>query len=46
MKTIVRIEGKAKHVFKYTELFKRCKGNVTLGELAKDNKTIKLDLRT
>jgi len=46
MKTIIQISGKAKQVFKYMELLNRHKGNVTLKELAKDNKTIKLDLRT
>ena len=46
MKQIIQISGKAKQVFKYVELLNRHKGNVTLRELAKDNKTIKLDLRS
>jgi len=46
MKPIIQISGKAKQVFKYMELLKRHKGNVTLEELEKDNKTLKLDLRT
>ena len=45
MKQVIQISGKAKQVFKYMELLNRHKGNVTLRELAKDNKTIKLDLR-
>ncbi len=44
MKPIIQIKGKAKQVFKYIELLKRHKGNLTLKELAKDNKPIKLDL--
>ena len=46
MKQIIQISGKAKQVFKYMELLNRHKGNVTLRELAKDNKTLKLDLRS
>ena len=46
MKQIIQISGKAKQVFKYVELLNRHKGNVTLRELAKDNKTLKLDLRS
>ena len=46
MKQIIQVSGKAKQVFKYMELLNRHKGNVTLGKLAKGNKTIKLDLRT
>ncbi len=46
MKTLIQISGKAKQVFKYMELLNRHKGNVTLKELAKDNKTLKLDLRS
>ena len=46
MKPIIQISGKAKQVFKYMELLNQHKGNVTLKELAKDNKTIKLDLRS
>ena len=45
MKTVIQISGKAKQVFKYTELLNRHKGNVTLKKLAKDKKTLKLDLR-
>ncbi len=44
MKPVIQISGKAKQVFKYMELLSRHKGNVTLKELAKDNKTLKLDL--
>jgi len=46
MKQIIRISGKSKQVFKYIELLNRHKGSVTLRELAKDNKTLKLDLRS
>jgi len=46
MKPIIRISGKAKQVFKYIEVLNRHKSNVTLRELAKDNKTLKLDLRS
>jgi len=46
MKPIIQISGKAKHVFKYMALVNRHKGNVTLKELAKNNKTIKLDLKS
>jgi len=46
MKQIIQISGKAKQVFKYMELLNRHKGSVTLGKLAKDNKTLKLDLRS
>ncbi len=45
MKEIIKVSGKANQVFKYIELLSRHKGNVTLKELAKDNKTFKLDLR-
>ncbi len=46
MKPIIQVSGKAKQVFKYVELLSRHRGNVTLKELAKDNKTLKLDLRS
>ncbi len=46
MKSIIKISGKAKQVFKYVELLKRHKGNVTLKDLEKDNKTLELDLRS
>ncbi len=46
MKTIIQVSGKAKQVFKYVELLSRYKGNVTLKELAKDNKTLKLNLKS
>ena len=46
MKPIIQISGKAKQVFKYMELLKRHRGNVTLKELAKNNETLKLDLRS
>jgi len=46
MKQVIQISGKAKQVFKYVELLNRHKGNVTLRKLAKDNKTLKLDLRS
>jgi len=45
MKTILQISGKAKQVFRYVELLSRHRGNVTLKELAKNNETLKLDLR-
>lgn len=46
MKPIIEISGKAKQVFKYMELLKRHKGNVTIKELVKGNKTFKIDLRS
>ncbi len=46
MKEIIKVSGKAKQVFKYVELLGRYRGHVTLKELAKDNKTFKLDLRS
>ena len=45
MQTVIHVSGKAKQVFKYMELLSRHKGNKSLKELAKDNKTFKLDLR-
>ncbi len=44
MKPIIQVQGKAKRVFKYIELLSRHRGKTTLKELAKDNKTLKLDL--
>jgi hypothetical protein len=41
MKSSIRLSGKAEQVFKYLELLKRYKGNVTIKELAKGNKTLK-----
>ena len=46
MKQIIQVSGKAKQVFKYTEILARHKGNVTLKELEKDKKTLKLDMRS
>ena len=46
MKKVIEVRGKAKQVFKYIELLGSNKGNVTLKELAKNNKTFKLDLRS
>ncbi len=46
MKQIIQVSGKAKQVFKYIELLGRHRGNVTLKELARDNKALKLDLRS
>lgn len=46
MKEIIKVTGKAKQVFKYVELLSRYRGKATLKELAKDNKTFKLDMRT
>lgn len=45
MKEIIKVTGKAKQVFDYMELLGRYRGKVTLKELAKDNKTLKLDMR-
>lgn len=45
MKQIVQVSGKAKRVFKYIEVLGRNKGNTTLKQLEKDNKTLKLNLR-
>ena len=44
MKQLILISGKAKQVFKYIELAKRYKGNVTLKDLAKSEKLLKIDL--
>jgi len=46
MKTIIQVSGKARQVFKYMELLKRYKGNTTLKELAKKNKTINLKMQS
>jgi hypothetical protein len=46
MELIIQVSGKAKQVFKYMELLSRHRGKVTLKELAKDKKTLKLDLRS
>ncbi len=46
MKQIIQVSGKAKQVFKFIEVLGRHKGNVTLKELAKDNKTFKLNLKS
>ena len=46
MKTIIHISGKANQVFKYVELLNRYKGTMTLKDLEKDNKTLKLNLRS
>ena len=46
IKEIIKVSGKAKQVFRYVELLSNHRGHVTLKELAKDNKTFKLDLRT
>ena len=46
MEQVIQVSGKAKQVFKYMELLGRYKGNVTLKELAKDNKTLKLNLKS
>ncbi len=43
MKQVIKVSGKANQVFKYIELLKRHKGNINLKELAKDNKTIKMN---
>ena len=44
MKNVIEIKGKAKNVFRYVELMKQQKGNVTVGELAKNVKSIKIEL--
>ena len=45
MKEVIEVRGKAKNVFKYVEMMKKQKGNVTLGELSKNVKSIKVQLR-
>jgi len=45
MKDVIKIQGKAKNVFKYVELMNKHNGKMTLGELAKSGKTVKIDLR-
>jgi hypothetical protein len=45
MSKLIKISGKANRVFKYVEILSHYKGNVTLKELEKGNKTLKLDLR-
>ena len=45
MKQVIRVEGKAKQVFKYIDVLCRAKGNVTVKELSKNNGTSKIDLR-
>jgi len=44
MQQLLTVSGRAKNVFKYMELINRHKGNITLKKLAKENKTIKIDL--
>jgi hypothetical protein len=44
MKEVIEVKGKAKNVFKYVEMMKKHKGNVTLGELSKNVKSIKVQL--
>ena len=46
MKPVIQISGKAKQVFKYLELLSRYQGKKTVKNLAKNNKTFKLDLRS
>ena len=46
MKPVLQVTGKAKQVFKYMDLLNRHRGNITLKELSKNNKNIKLDLRS
>ena len=45
MKNVIKIEGKAKNVFKYVELMNKHNGNMTLKELAKLNKQVKIELQ-
>ena len=45
MKQVLRIEGKAKQVFKYVALLNRYQGNVSLKHLAKNNETCIIDLK-
>ena len=41
MKSIIVLSSKSEQFFKYLELVKRYKGNVTIKELVKSNKTLK-----
>lgn len=45
MKKIIQVSGKAKRVFKYVELLSHHNGKMTIKDLDKENRTIKLDLR-
>jgi hypothetical protein len=45
MQDLVKIQGKAKNVFKYIELMNKHNGKMTLGEIVKSGKAIKIDLR-
>ena len=45
MKQVIRVEGKAKQVFKYIDTLCRYKGHLTLKDLSKDNQTAKIDLK-
>ena len=45
MKQVILISGKAKNVFKYVEILNRCKGNMSLKDLSKGKKTLKIDLK-
>ena len=45
MKDLIKIEGKAKNVFKYVELMNKHNGNMTLADLAKKNKQVKIELQ-
>lgn len=43
---VIKVSGKAKQVFKYMELLAANKRNVTLKELARDKKTLRLNLKS
>ena len=45
MKPIIEISGKAKNVFKYLEVLNQHSGNTTIGKLAKNHKSIKIELK-
>ncbi|MFH1031362.1 MAG: hypothetical protein V1767_02185 [Chloroflexota bacterium] len=45
MKKVIHLTGKANQVFKYAELLTIHKGSMTLKQLDKDGKTLRLDLR-
>ena len=44
MKQVIKITGKAEHVFKYMKVVARYRGNVSLKDLAKDKQTHIIDL--
>jgi hypothetical protein len=45
MKQVIEVRGKVKQVLKFMQLLSSKQGHVTLEELAKEDRPIKVDLR-